>query len=79
MDFPQYRRYSTRSSYFKIIDERNFIELQFVGKKVFVHQIKATQYPEMLRIKDMLDLNLAGIELEEKDFIEELIQQHSAT
>jgi len=73
MDFPQYRRYSTGSSYFKITDERNFIEIQFVGVKVFLHQIKAIQYPEILRIKDMLDLSLEGIELAEKDFVEELI------
>ena len=79
MDFPQYRRYSTGSSYFKIVDERNFVELQFVGKKVFIHQIKATQYPEMLRIKDMMDLSLAGIELADSNFVEDLIKQHSSS
>ena len=62
MDFPQYRRYSNNSSYFKIVDERNFIELQFIGEKVLHHHIHATQYPEILRIQEMLDCSLDGIE-----------------
>lgn len=76
MDFPQYRRYSTGSSYFKIVDERSFVELQFIGVKVLIHHVKATQYPEMLRIKDLLDLSLEGIEPTDADFVENLIAEN---
>jgi hypothetical protein len=73
MDFPQYRRYSNNSSYFKIVDERNFIELQFVGEKVLQHHIHALQYPEMLRIQEMLDCSLDGIEVVSEAAVEKYL------
>jgi len=62
MDFPQYRRYSNNLSWFKILDERHFIELQFIGDKVLRHAVTATQYPEILRIQDMLHYTIPGFE-----------------
>lgn len=55
MEFPQYRKYVTGTSYFKIVSEKLFEETQLIGKKKFVTTIEAKQYPEMLRIKDMLE------------------------
>lgn len=54
MDFPQYRKYKNIETYFKIISEKEFEEIIIMGSKCIKHQIKATQYPEMLRIQDML-------------------------
>jgi hypothetical protein len=53
--FPQYRKYSNGTTYFKIESEKRFIEVSFIGKKPFIIEINATQYPEFLRIMDMLD------------------------
>lgn len=60
-DFPQYRKFSNDKVYYKIIDDLNFEEIQHVGTKVFIHKIEAIQYPEMLRIKEMLSLDIDGI------------------
>lgn len=71
-DFPQYRKLSNNRTFYKIMDERNFWEIQLMGSKKVIHEIKATQYPEMLRIKDMLDL-VQPFEPAEKNEFEDLI------
>lgn len=55
-DFPQYRKLSNGMTYYKILDDRNFQEIQLMGSKKVIHLIKANQYPEILRIKDMLEM-----------------------
>jgi hypothetical protein len=72
MDFPQYRRYTTGNSYFKIVDERNFIEVQFIGDNTVVYKITAHQYPEMLRIQDMLNFQFDGVVEMDKEEIANL-------
>ncbi|MBS1652847.1 MAG: hypothetical protein JSU07_12635 [Bacteroidetes bacterium] len=61
--FPQYRKYKNNLSYFKIIDERIFIEVQVIGSKYFVNQVEAKQFPEILFVKDLL-LNFNDLVLE---------------
>lgn len=53
-DFPQYRMISNGKAYYEIINNEEFIEVQVIGKKKWIHTVKATQYPEKLRIMDML-------------------------
>lgn len=55
MEFPQYRKYANIETYFKIISEKEFEELAVMGKKYIDHWVRAEQYPEMLRIQDMLN------------------------
>jgi hypothetical protein len=55
MDFPQYRKYKNIETYFKIISEKEFEEISSLGNKYVKHSIVAEQYPEMLRIQDMLN------------------------
>ena len=54
MNFPQYRKYKNIETYFKIISEKEFEELSLLGNKFVKHSVVAKQYPEMLRIQDML-------------------------
>lgn len=56
-DFPYYRKMSNNKSFYKIIDDKTFEEIQLIGssKKHYIHNAK--QYPEMLRIHDMINLN----------------------
>ena len=54
MDFPQYRKRFDSKSFYKIINERTFEEVQLIGNKVFKHQIKADKYFEIIQIQDML-------------------------
>lgn len=54
-DFPQYRMIKERKVYYKIISAKEFIEISWIGDKQFTYKIEAKQYPEMLRIMDMLN------------------------
>lgn len=71
-DFPQYRKLSNGRTFYKILDDRNFVEIQLMGSKKISHTIKATKYPEMLRIKEMLDL-VEPFELATENDFNELI------
>ncbi len=53
--FPQFRKLSNEKAFYKIIDELNFEEIQLVGSKKLFYQTYAEQYPEILRIQDMLN------------------------
>ena len=53
-DFPQYRMLSNGKSFYKITNDRHFEEVKLVGTRVFKQEFTATQYPEILRIQDML-------------------------
>jgi hypothetical protein len=52
--FPQFRKLSNDKSFYKIVDNRHFEEKQCIGKQVFSLKITAEQYPEIIRIQDML-------------------------
>lgn len=53
--FPAYRKYKNSNTFFKLISENSFEEISFIGTKGFLHEIEAKQYPEYLRIQDMLN------------------------
>jgi hypothetical protein len=53
--FPQYRKLSNEKAFYKIVDERNFEEIQLMGSKKTFYKTRAEQYPEILRIQDMLN------------------------
>lgn len=69
-DFPQYRKLKGRSIYYRINHEKEFDELQYMRNTPMCFSIHATQYPEMLRIKDMLEM----LEPYEQMSIEEIEQ-----
>lgn len=54
MEFPQYRKYVGKNTFFKVSSEKQFEEISFIGAKKFVVIINASQFPEILRIQDML-------------------------
>ncbi len=66
MDFPQYRKYKNIETYFKIILEKEFEELSSLGNKYVKNSIVAEQYPEILRIQDMLNCEGGTWEVIEK-------------
>ena len=53
-DFPQYRKLANEKAFYEIVDDQHFNEKQCIGKQVFTIYVKAKQYPEILRIQDML-------------------------
>lgn len=54
-DFPQYRKLENEKSFYKIESDIKFIELQKMGTSVFRFEIVAEKYPEILRIKEMVE------------------------
>lgn len=56
IDFPQYRKLSNDKVFYKILNDREFEEIQLIGSIAKLHIIKAIQYPEMLRIQDLLSM-----------------------
>ncbi len=61
-DFPQYRRLKGWDVYFKIQSLNRFVEVKKMGSKWLLVTIDAIQYPEKMRIVDMIDL-IEGYEL----------------
>ena len=53
-DFPQYRKLSNNKVYYRIDSADEFTELTLMGNRKLLHTVKASQYPEKLRIMDML-------------------------
>ncbi len=69
--FPQYRILANGKSIYKILDERNFIEIQIIGSKKIKFEIKAEQYPEILKIQDILNDKVEiYIEIDENKWLE---------
>ncbi len=70
--YPAFRKYKNSNTYFKIISQNRFEEITFIGDKAFVYVIEAKQYPEFLRIQDMLDnVGDAWEEITEQDYIKQ--------
>ena len=70
MNFPQYRMLINEKVIYKIIDDRNFEEKQRLGSKVFHFKMEAKQYPELLKIQDLLNCNdQIYLIIDEKDWL----------
>ena len=54
MQFPIYRKYKNNKHFFKIINNEEFEELSFIGKKLIITQLKATILPDRNFISDLI-------------------------
>ncbi|MEY3198364.1 MAG: hypothetical protein RJA13_322 [Bacteroidota bacterium] len=66
--FPQYRKLSNGKTFYKIVDERTFEEIVLMGEKRMSFKTVADKYPEMLRIKDMLELEVPFLMATEEEY-----------
>lgn len=57
MDFPAYRKLSNNKSFYKILSESEFEEIQLVGSSSIKTKISAQKFPEIIRIKEMISLS----------------------
>ena len=73
IDFPQYRKLSNDKTYYRINSSKHFDEIMIIGKKAQQYSVQAEQYPEMLRINDMLEHD--GFESSSKDEFDELLKR----
>lgn len=71
--FPYYRKLKNGKIHYKISSLNLFEELQMLGRKSLYHRIEAAQYPEKLKIIDMITLAdenyLESSEEEWKEFL----------
>jgi hypothetical protein len=71
INFPVYRKYKNNKSYFKIIQADLFEEIQIIGSKKIVKQTKATQYPEMVFIRDLVfNYTEMALEITEEEYLQ---------
>lgn len=52
--FPLYRKYSNNKSYFKIISESKFEEIQVLGNKITLHIFEVKILPDRNYIYDLI-------------------------
>lgn len=52
--YPVYRKYKGIEVWFKILSDAEFIEVKKMGNRIICDRIAAIQYPEKLRIQDMI-------------------------
>ncbi len=69
MVFPQYRQLSDVNVFYEILTDSHFIELKKIGNAWIKHEVVATQYPEKLRIMDMLNADSPYVKLNYASFI----------
>lgn len=67
-DFPQYRKLINEKAFYKILDDRHFDEIVKLGSKILHSSIHAEQYPEMLRIQDMLNFSEGYVLSNEEEY-----------
>jgi hypothetical protein len=70
IDYPIYRKLSNNRSFYKVVDSKNFEEIQIIGTQRRSQLIEAKQYPELLFIQDLIAFNHLGIlESSEKEWL----------
>ena len=61
IEYPIYRKLSNNRSFYKVVDSKNFEEIQIIGTKRRHQLIEAKQYPDILYLLDLIELNHEGI------------------
>ncbi len=68
MEFPQFRMLKNGKSYYCIYSENSFSELQQVGSKWFKYEFVVTQFPDKLRLQELLQQQDPYIEISASDY-----------
>ena len=63
IEFPVFRKLNNNRSYYNIINDREFEEIQVIGNKRKYYRHLAKQYPEILFIQDLMNFRHNGIQI----------------
>ena len=66
--FPLYRKLSNERSFYKIRSTRAFDELHVIGSKVYLYSFEVSQFPDLLKIQEMLTLDEPYLLSDEREF-----------
>ncbi len=61
VQYPLYRKLKNNQRFYKITHSKLFEEIQIIGNKVKIISFEAKQYPEILFVLDIINLNHEGI------------------
>ena len=59
--YPIYRKLGNNRSFYKVLNNRQFEEIQVIGSKIHHYFHTAKQYPEILFIQDLISYTHLGI------------------
>lgn len=76
-DFPQYRKLSNDKVFYRINNDRQFDEIQIIGKSARFHRVEAKQYPEILRIQDLISYSIDGFKPSDEKEFNDLLDHYS--
>lgn len=62
MKYPVYRKYSNNKSYFKVLDENHFEEIQILGSRYLLYSFEAKILPDRNLMHDMIEMSGGGWE-----------------
>ncbi len=68
--FPVYRKLSGFDRFYKITDDRHFTEAFRVQGTLKYQHIEAVQFPEILRINDMIECQFNYVEMSQEEIQE---------
>ena len=68
MVFPQFRKLENGKSLYQITGPNQFTELQQIGSKWFMYAFEVQQFPDLLRIQDMLQGNASFSGINEPEY-----------
>ena len=57
LQFPIYRKRLNNKSFYKITSPKTFEEVQLIGSRKVKYTFRADKFPEVLYIKDLIELN----------------------
>jgi len=71
LQFPIYRKRLNNKSFYKITSPKTFEEVQLIGSRKVKYTFRADKYPEVLYIKDLIELNYCEeiAEIEWNEFV----------
>jgi len=70
INFPVYRRYKNKASYFKIVSPVLFEEVMLIGAKKLVKTTEANLFPEKMFVHDLVyNYQAMADEISEDDYI----------
>jgi hypothetical protein len=53
--FPIYRKSIDLKNYYKILNQKEFIQLKIIGTKIRKYHYIVDKYPEIIMLKEMID------------------------
>jgi hypothetical protein len=68
--FPKYRKYPNNKSFFKVLSNESFEEIQVVGSNYLLTKVEAKILPDRHFIADMIESGSHWVPIEAEEYLE---------